>query len=657
MTKGMNHVDNLSKPITELETDEEKVECYKALRDAAEEGSEQAIKNSQRNHKFYKGDHYLQEDEMGSWVSLTPRKGSEYMARTQSNDLYEMIQGLLPLHVKNEPEIQILPDDPDIGVDLSEEDEEGNWIEEYSDIDQAKAAEAMTEILNTEMKRNGEAITHSNIILESFITGAAYVTFQILKNRHRGTQVQPKLLRRENFLPDPHYEDSQDFTDCRYMILRQHLTPADIHLWYGVDETDYTEGQNTGGASMSLGFVSKWIESLRGDTTTVKYGMRHYPVDTMYYSHYVPLIGFSDEDVFDEEPPPIQYTFINGEFLAREIENPFIHQDFPVTAFVASPVPGEPDGVSDITQLIGTQMAINLMTNAIIDAARFMGAPSLLVEENAQPAAGWNLGAGGVTIIPKDKMDGIKERQGGGMNQAAQHVIAMLKQTIRSQAGDSGGLLSGNVPSSIKSGKHANVVLNSLLTRHAHTVKMFDSSWERFSRQRIQLMQQFVDFDTPYWRRQNDVGEFQHMSEALRNLQFDVKLHSKSDLPFDPQERINMVVQLWMFGLVDLPYLFKVLDLDVSPDFIELAERQAEGEFIVGLPGPEQAMLRAQMRQKEAEMGILGGTGPTEALPAEGVPEEELPPEELPQGEEEEIDPEMLELILQDLEDEENQIQ
>lgn len=611
----MNSSEALGKPITELETDEEKVECYKSLKEAAEEASEEAIRMAERNKKFYLGEHYLQEDDSGEWVPLTPRKGAEFMTRTQSNDLYEMIQSLLPLHVKNEPEIQVVPEDMSMeekGVDLSEEDEEGNWVEADSDVSQAETGEALTEILDTQMHRNGEQITHSNIILESFLSGAAYTTFQVMKSRRLGTIVEPKLLRRENFLPDPFYEDSQDFSDCRYMILRQYLTPSEIKLWFDVDEREYIETE--GGESRLFGFASKWIQRVKNsDQQITKYGMRHYPVDTLYYSHVVPLIAFSQEDITGDVPDPMQYTFINGAHLAREIVNPFIHQDYPVTAFVASPVPGKPDGISDISQLIGTQMAINLMTNAIIDAARFMGAPRIFAEEGALPAAGWNLGAGGVTILPKDKLDRIKEMQNGGMNQAAHHVVEMLKHAIKTQAGDSSGLLSGAVPPSIQSGKHANVVLNSLLTRHGHTVKMFDASWERFSRQRVQLLQQFVDFDTAYWRRQYDAGEYQLMGPALRNFRFDIKLHSKSDLPFDPMERINMVVQLWMLGLVDLPYVFKVLDLDVSPQFIELANKQAEGEFIVGLPGPEQALMRAQMRQKEAEMGILSGQASPEA--------------------------------------------
>ena len=618
----LKNEDTLAKEISELSTDDEKVKCYQALRNNAEEASQPVIEQASHNYQFYAGEHYIHQQEDGAWVTSQPRKGTEHMVRIQGNDLFEATNALLPLFIKNEPGVEISPDSAESFVNLSAMTEDGGLDKKESSVTQGQAAEALTEILNTIMKRNGEVVVHSNILLESFLTGASYVTFQAKRSRTRGTQIEPKLLHRKDFLPDPSYTDSQDFSDCRYMILREYLTPGDIKREFGIDESEYVDGDGVSSVdSSSMGFVARWWDNVtnKGRKSTLeRYGLKDYPVDVLYYSHDVPMAAFTDTDIPKDIPPPMQYTFLNGNFLADERVNPLIHQDFPVTAFVASPVPHKPDGVSNISQLVGTQIAINMLTNSILESARAMGSPSLLVEEGAEPVDGWNFGPGGTTVLPRDALDKIRERAGGGVDQASERVLEYLKQSIRNTIGDSGGILGGANPSNIKSGKHANVVMNSLLTRHSHTVAMFDSSWERFSRQRVQLMQQFVDFNTPYWRDQFDAAEFQELSgdvrgqmgEAIRNLLFDVKLHTKSDLPFSPQERINWVTQLWSVGFVDLPYVFKVLDLDVGAEFLELVHRQSnENEFIVGIPGYEQAAMRMQTNQAAAEMNILSGGG------------------------------------------------
>ena len=340
-----------------------------------------------------------------------------------------------------------------------------------------------------------------------------------------------------------------------------------------------------------MGFVSKWTKEVMGNSTE-EFGLRRYPIDVMYYSHYLPLVGHLGEDHKPDIPMPKKYVFVNEKYKARETDIDFMHMQFPVTNFTANPMPLMQDGIADITQLHGTQMAINLLQNAMIDAARLTGNPGIIADETVRPTRGWNFQPGGITYVKKGSMGMFKERTTNGNNTGAQRVVEMLSQNIRSAVGDSGGLLQGATPSTIKSGRHANVVLNSLLTRHAFTTTMFDSSWYRLHLQRLLTMQQVADFDTPYWRKQSDMSEVLGWSDAIRNLRFDLKLETKADLPFSPAERIQFVTMLWDRGLVDLKYVYKILDLNIGAELEQIIDQHSDPQkWIPGIPGMQQAMI------------------------------------------------------------------
>ena len=587
------------KPITELANDEDKVKAFIALRDKAYSAAQESIRQSEYNRKFFGGDHFTIRNPDGSIEPLPVHEWNRHSARTQGSDIFETIQSLVPLYVRNKPDIQVVAEDENQFVDLRTLNQESGDLEGgWSDLFQAQAAESMTDIYNNLLKREMEIVQHAMIILEAMVSGVCYVTFKFKKSAERGMQVEPKILRRENFLADPEGTDWWDFDDYRYMIIRSYMTPAEIKMEFGVDEAEYAT-QGTPVASM-MGYVSKW---LKNDGDSEQYGLTRYPVDVLFYSHYLPLIGYMGEDHKPDVPIPKQYVFINESYLAKEMNIPFAHQNFPVTSFMANPVPWKQDGIADISQLIGTQIAINMLQNAMIDSARLMGNPGMIADERARPKGGWNFNPGGVTYTPAGTMGMFKERTTNGNNTGAFNVAQMLKQNIRASVGDEGGLLQGATPASVKSGRHANVILNSLLTRHALTTTMFDASWYRLHRQRLLTMQQVADFDTPYWRKQTDISEVLGWTDAIRNLRFDLKLESKSDLPFSPQERIQYVIMLWDKGIVDLKYVLKILDLNIGAELEHVIKESSNpDEFIPGVPGYEQAIMKAQLKAQGQAM-------------------------------------------------------
>ena len=107
----------------------------------------------------------------------------------------------------------------------------------------------MSDIYNNILKREMEIVQHGMVILETLISGSCYVTLKVKRSYDKGVQVEPKILRRENFLPDPSGEDWWDFDDFRYIIIRSYMTPAEIKMEFGVDESEYAT-QGTGFSGM-----------------------------------------------------------------------------------------------------------------------------------------------------------------------------------------------------------------------------------------------------------------------------------------------------------------------------------------------------------------------------------------------------------------------
>ena len=599
------------KPITELNDEDDIVAAYKILKENALDESKEAIQLAERNHKIYKGTHFMQKSADGNWIPSQSSQSNRHIPRTQTNDLNETIDSLVPLHVRNKPDIQIMAEDAESPVDLREIDEEtGELAGGYSEegLTQAKSAEALTDIMNTEMEREGEQRLHSIIVLEALLNTAAYTTFKYTQSREKGVQISPKLLHRANVLPDPNGEESWDFGDYRYIVLREWLTPSEIKLAYGIDESDYTKNKK-GGMISGGGLVGKVVGKVKDlgkpKSKMEEYGMRQYPIDSLYYNHVVPMVAKTGEGLKGDAPDPMQYIVINENKLAEKQVNPFWHGEFPATSFVANPLPGDGEGVSQFSNLYSSQLAIDLVQNAIIEIAMLMGNPAVIVDEDALPKKGVNFAPGGMTVLPKGSLarGKFQERAGNGRNVGAEQILQLLKQSIKESGGDESGILRGATPSSIKSGKHANIVLDSLLSRHSHVSAMFNVGWYRMYRQRVITLQQFADFNAPYWRRQTDVsGEYSRFGDAMRNLRWDLKIHSKADLPFSPSERIQQAVFLWMHGLCDIPYVYKTIDINAGAELEEIIKQQNQPQdFISGIPGPEQAVMRQQIRM--AEMG------------------------------------------------------
>lgn len=599
----MNSQDIKNTPITQLATREQKIRAFHFLLDNAEQGAKESINLGERNRKYYEGDHYLQENKDGSWSRSPVLAKYKHRPRTATDDLYESISSLIPILVRSKPSITVKADDPDGFVDYREYAEGGDQLEgTMSELRSTQVAEKMTEILENIWTRRAEVIMQSQIILESLITGTAYVTWELART-FRGTEVMPKLLMREQFLGDPDGNKSWDFSDFRYCIIRQKMTAADIRYYYpDIKESDYAASSDTHFPdSRSVGIVGRWFKRKSTDhPISEEYGMNYYPVDTLYYNEVMPLIGFSEEHIggdYNSLPQMKQLVFINKKVLAREEVSQHWHKQFPVTAFTSSPRPFRADGTSDVAILIGTQIAINLAQNLMLANAASSGMARVWMEEGAISRGKLDNSPGGVSIFNKGALsqDKVLNVPPGPVGGELFGLHNLMVEKMRGRIGNAQGLVQGNQPSNIRSGKHAQIALNQVLTRHGYRVTMLDPSWARMARQEVSNLQQHVNFNQAFWRLQHDFAESADMSLALRNLRYDVDIESKQDLPHDIESRINLLLVLLQSGLADGEEFYRQTGFNVRPELREQIEIQsAAAEFKLYVPPQEAALAEMQ---------------------------------------------------------------
>ena len=261
--------------------------------------------------------------------------------------------------------------------------------------------------------------------------------------------------------------------------------------------------------------------------------MRKFPVDTLFWNDILPVVGFGEMDEIRDKgvPEMQQMIFVNEKLLVRDRENPYWHKGYPVTAFTSAPRPFRQDGTSDVSMLVGTQIAINLAHNLMLGNAQLAGSHRIWAEEGAIPKGKFDNTPGAVNWFNKGALTNgqVQNIPPGAVGTELMNLYQLEQQKIREKIGDSQGLLQ---PNNIRSGRHAQTVLNAVLTRHGYRVTMLDPAWERLARQEISYLQQYFDFSGYYLGQEYSMEDEEmvyDMPMALKNLRYDVEIESKED--------------------------------------------------------------------------------------------------------------------------------
>ena len=330
-----------------------------------------------------------------------------------------------------------------------------------------------------------------------------------------------------------------------------------------------------------------------------EYHINEYDVHTLYIR---PFLGVNDTVGADADriPPMMKYTFIGETFYAEQFteENPWWHKQFPYVSFQSAPKPFSQYGVSEVAKNMGTQIALNIMRNTTLASAMRNSNLPWLVEENVLKSGRMKLGPGELTEVIKGTIDRLMQAPPSDMR-SSHSMWQELGQNLRENQGDAQGLLQGGQPSNIRSGAHASVVLNAVLSKSGLRVLMHDPSWQRLARLEMNNLQQYIDFDIGYYLQTREFSEVEGLVPALRNLRYDVSIESKDSLPNDPVEMLNLMLVLYNNGLLDSREFYEHVAIPLTPEFKERIDTFSDAErFIPGLPPQDQAALYVQGQQE-----------------------------------------------------------
>ena len=304
----MMHSDNIANtPITELSLKEDIEKRFLEMYTDASDNAQKRISDSRYFRKFFNGDQYNTERPDMSWLGVLRQKNNSHIPRMAGEETFEALFDILPILLKSKPGIAI--------------EAESNPFTREESMEDSLIAEMMTDIYDNLYRIRSQHIFDSNVVLESLISGAAYVTFQKTHD-HRGITVQPRLLLPEQFLGDPDGMCAYNFSDYEYIILTTYRTAFEIYQDYGIEEDEYGQGSSIPGKS--FGFLGLQMPSRRESRRSGPVDGR-YPVHTLFVRPYTPGIDVSLDA--DEQPKIQKMTFINESYYVEgsRQDNPYWH--------------------------------------------------------------------------------------------------------------------------------------------------------------------------------------------------------------------------------------------------------------------------------------------------------------------------------------------
>lgn len=582
-----------NKPITEMSNHDDILAAFRVMLEDARDNSNYHTERAEKYRYFLERSQY-QTRLLDRWTYRPAKQSNRWMPRLEGPEMRQIIDELTPLLVRSRPGITIEPEDSRTAIDLREYGEGDALVGGYSELEPDLVAEAATEILEGMRKHQSRDILDKQIAEESLISGMSAVDFRVENDVH-GTTLKPQLVEPGNLLLDPQCKSWWDLSDCQYTIRIQRLSSAQIKHYYGLDEGDYADtGESLEPTSTIFGRVQRYWNTVTGSS---EYKMNFYDVYTLYYQ---PVLGISDIDAVDapEAPPMEKFTFIGENYyLAKNRRvNPFWHKEFPYVLFQSAPQPFNQFGVSDVAKNMGTQIALNIARNMALATSMINASPPWIAEQNV--AARWNFEPSGVTKLGKGKIDQIMQAPLRDTN--SQHALwQALSQSLQESRIDPRELSQ----TSVRSGTHAAVVLNAVLSKHGLRVLMLDPSWRRLARFEMSNLQQFINPSINHYLQQKEFTEFAGLDDAIRNLRYDVDIASRDAMPSDPTELFNMMMILYQNGMIDLGEFYEQVKLDISPELKASIEEQSNpDDFIAGVPPAMQAEARGQAQQTVGDL-------------------------------------------------------
>tara|TARA_Y100001938_G_scaffold151043_1_gene245429 strand:- start:5746 stop:7545 length:1800 start_codon:yes stop_codon:yes gene_type:complete len=598
----------MAKSFDRITSEDEILEVFKTMKAEAEEKVKDRAKTVKRNRMVYMGNHYLRSSDDGYEID---DRAPSWRLRVTRDLVGPMVETLRPILMRGVPKYEI---EADFGwmqsVIVSDDGQEMP----VPDLTDGQLAQRLESILEAEHDFRGEGIEVAKLLCDVLVGGTAYR--KVIYNRERN-RVELPILDFENVLPDP-YGTMTDFADHKYVIVKTEMDAADIERRFGVKEEDFgSDDEMTEGN----GLVRRVTSFMRGKqtnmTTDEKWKRKRYPVYELFYREASPELGIqSDKPIKSLKYPSGRVTVvINDKKVVYDKPNHYWHGEFPVVCYVGSPMPHQLFGKSDVDSLVPIQNATNVLYNMVIANAMLSANNQWIYEEGALAAEEITNQPGLMIPVSPGKMGAIQRLDPARLPSDVFNMVKELEQFGQSDITGVQDVLMGREPSANSSGVLANTLQSAALTRQGFKMQSLDQSYRRQARLELGLVQQFADFQDPRYLkgeglRRMDMGEWMMWSEAMRDLVYDVKVESQSDIPHNLTARLNFAMQLLQTGVYDITEFLNFTGLKVRPELKDMLVQQGGGAATQGSGGAGQSQggLTGQPN--------LGAGVPQQALPA-----------------------------------------
>ena len=605
------------KPMDQIQNEEDLVKALRVAIGEAEDAAAPFISESNRNYQYIRGNQFIRKANNGDWI--TDNRNPYWRLRLRRDIINPVVSTSLPVLHKLRPKMIVEADHPSEPVIAFVE---GQHIP--LPIQGHTAASQLQRAVEAEWSRRHEEVLQAELLLETMVSGIAFRTYMPVIENNNVVRVRPYLLSRSQFLGDPKGSDLATFSDFKYVIIEQWWDVADIERIYNIKERSFARGpgdnnyepDDSGIYRRQYHFRDGQKMGVRQRETTMN--RRVYPVHTIFYNQ-----GSPDVISYGRKPPkalkyPLgrEMVLINKTKLVGDRHNRYWHGRFPVTAYQTMPMPHSQGGFSDVTPLVEIQNIVNILQNMIVTNAMALGVPQWMAEDGAVDTGDLTNEPGAIINVRPGTLGrgAVQRLEPGSIGTDIYTILRDLQAYGMEDLGDASDAIRGKSLGSGASGVYANTLLGAALTKQGFRAQMLDAGHKRSAWLELMMMQQFLNVDAEFLRRNHDLGELMHMNLAMRELFFDVKVESQSELPHNPQSRINLAANLFSMGIFDLQEFLLFTGLNVRPS-LEEELRKASEFFMPAVPIETQAQIRtelemAKLKMQQARAGIPGGGGP-----------------------------------------------
>ena len=622
MQSIVSHGDGIRKPLEQIDNVEDMRQALLHLDGMAVDHATPDIDKSIRNHSYVRGD-------MPHLIRNAPRDVRGKLEKYSENTILHKdvvkpkVQQFTALLSRAAPETQIKamrPDDPaEFGFN-------GNFFN--NGYENRVVATKLNDGIKLERDIRKEVVLKKKQVEESLISGLAFTVFSLRQDMWRGMVVNPRLAYRHQVLLDPAAKDTATFWDSRYIRVQTEMSAAEIYMRYGLREEDYMGGDTDKNYLDDASMIRRyWTTSdAVDDQVEVKREMPVYPVKAFFWNPGVPDLLKFDGDIEEMERNPQKrdtrprlFILVNDWAIPYGMEEdhkgPDLYGYYPIVAHCHDPMSDRAGGYSLVDTIIGTQDFIDICYNAVGKNVRANAYTQWMAERGAIQGKNFSMRSNILMFVEHDALarNRIKQIEPGDIGSSVHNLMQNEVAYTRELSGDPQGILSGIAPSSVKSGIHAQTLLETANTLMAEYARMLDVGHLTQARIEAFMMQKHTDFMNEFYSDRLGLDEFPNIDLAIADLKFDVQINSKANLPSTTLSgEWNIYMILYNMGLLPPVSFMKLTEMTdkVSEEWMEKIEKMTK-HLQPGIPIAEQVqqMLQAQGLQAELDAVTQAGGG------------------------------------------------